>query len=165
MASARRYIDRLLSVLSSVMLAIILVAVAVEVFVRFFLQSSLPWSGELATMGLVWMSLLAASYAIGQKANIRIDILSRLLSPAVQIWLEMSTNLVLLLLFAALFLVGLRYTLTIAPARTGALVVSQAWFYAAVPVAAVFMLFYTIAALRELWSQPSRETAGESRPR
>ncbi len=149
MARARWLVDRLLYVLSGLMLTVILVSVALEVGVRVFLQTSLPWSGELATMGLVWMSLLAGSYAIAQKANIRIDTLARLFPDRVKAWLEFSTNVVLLGLFAGLFFVGLRYTITIAPARTGALVVSQAYFYSAVPVSALFMLFYTASSLWE----------------
>ena len=152
MARVRWFVDRLLYVLSGITLTVILVCVAVEVCVRVFVRSSLPWSSEVATMGLVWMSFLAASYAIAQKANIRIDVMTRLFPAAVNNCLETITNLLLLALFGTLFAVGLRYTIAIAPARTGALVVSQAYFYAAVPVSALFMLFYTASALWESWS-------------
>jgi TRAP-type C4-dicarboxylate transport system permease small subunit len=95
------------------------------------------------------MSFLAGSYAISKKANIRIDLLAMFFPGAFKRWLEFCTDVLLVVLFSVLFVIGLRYTLAIAPARTGALVVSQGYFYAAVPVSALFMLFYAIAALWE----------------
>jgi len=56
MVAARRILDSVLYVLSSLTLAVIVGAVALEVFFRFIVRSSLPWSGEVGTMGLVWMS-------------------------------------------------------------------------------------------------------------
>ena len=162
MGKARHLVDGLLYVLSGIMLTIILFSVAAELFFRFVLRSSLPWSSELGTMGLVWMSFLAGSYAISKKANIRIDLLVSFFPARFRVWLECATNGLLLVLFAVLFVVGLRYTLVIAPARTGALVVSQAYFYAAVPMSAIFMFFYALAALWEgwPWGRPAPETAG-----
>lgn len=149
MVAVRRAMDGLLYALSGLTLAVIVGAVALEVFFRFIVRSSLPWSGELGTMGLVWMSFLAGGYAISQKANIRIGMLVTVLSKRGRIWLEFATNLLLLGLFAILFVIGVRYTLAIAPSSTGAMMVSQAYFYAAVPVAAVFMGCYTLLALWE----------------
>jgi TRAP-type C4-dicarboxylate transport system permease small subunit len=100
-------------------------------------------------MGLVWMSFLAGSYAISRKANIRIELLMRMLPERARTWLEFATNLLLLGLFGTLFVIGTRYTLAIAPSSTGAMVVSQAYFYAAVPVSAVFMGCYSLLALWE----------------
>jgi TRAP-type C4-dicarboxylate transport system permease small subunit len=149
MVAVRRVLDGLLYVLSGLTLTVIVCAVALEVFFRFIVRSSLPWSGELGTMGLVWMSFLAGSYAISKKANIRIEILVRILPERCRTWLEFVTNLLLLGLFAVLLVIGLRYTLAIAPSSTGAMMISQAYFYAAVPVAAVFMGCYTLLALWE----------------
>mgnify|MGYP005816368133 CR=1 FL=1 len=151
-------LDWILYVLMGIALMVIVVAVAAEVFLRFVLGSSIPWSGELATMGLVWMSLLGGSYAIGQQANIRIEVLVTFLPAPARLLLECATNLGLLGLFATLFVVGLRYTLVIAPSRTGALVVSQAYFFAAVPVAALCMGLYTVAALIDQRPWRSSET-------
>jgi TRAP-type C4-dicarboxylate transport system permease small subunit len=158
MIAARRVLDGVLFVFSGLTLTVIVCSVALEVVFRFILRSSLPWSGELATMGLVWMSLLAGSYAISKKANIRIELLATVLPERIRAWLEFGTNLLLLGLFATLFVIGTRYALAIAPSRTGAMVVSQAYFYAAVPVSAVFMGCYTVMALWEErpWRQPHR---------
>jgi len=149
MQAVQDVLNRVLYVLMGIALTVIVACVAVEVFFRFALNSSLPWSGELATMGLVWMSLLGGSYAISKQANIRIEILVSFFPARLRQRLEVLTNLVLLALFASLFVVGLRYTLVIAPARTSALVVSQAFFYAAVPVSAAFMFLSTLIALRQ----------------
>ena len=158
MIVARRVMDRALYVLSGLTLTVIVCSVALEVVFRFIVRSSLPWSGELGTMGLVWMSFLAGGYAISKKANIRIELLVRVLPDGVRGWLEFATNLLLLGLFAVLFVIGVRYTLAIAPSRTGAMVASQAYFYAAVPVSAVFMGCYTLMALWE--ERPWRRAPG-----
>jgi TRAP-type C4-dicarboxylate transport system permease small subunit len=158
MIAARRLLDGMLFVLSGLTLTVIVCAVALEVFFRFIVRSSLPWSGELGTMGLVWMSFLAGSYAISKKMNIRIELLVRVLPEQGRAWLEFATNLLLLGLFVTLFVIGMRYTLVIAPSSTGAMVVSQAYFYAAVPVSAVFMGCYTVMALWE--ERPWRRRSG-----
>ena len=162
MVAARRILDGVLYALSSLTLAVIVGAVALEVFFRFIVRSSLPWSGEVGTMGLVWMSFLAGSYAISKKANIRIELLVRVLPERGRVWLEYGTNLLLLGLFGILFVIGMRYTFAIASSSTGAMMVSQAYFYAAVPVAAVFMGGYTLLALWE--ERPWRRAPGASPP-
>jgi TRAP-type C4-dicarboxylate transport system permease small subunit len=134
-------------------LVIILAAVCLEVFWRFALGGSIPWSGELATVSLVWMVFLAGSYAVSTKANIRIEILVRWLSAQTRRWLEVAIDLVLLVLFVVLLVIGVRHTRVISGSSTYTLGISQGYVYAAVPVAAAFMLFYTVLNLIEGWRE------------
>jgi TRAP-type C4-dicarboxylate transport system permease small subunit len=154
MQTVRRLADGILFVGMVVMLAIILASVCLEVFWRFALGGSLPWTGELATLGLVWMVFLAGSYAVSTRANIRIEILVIFLAEETRRRLDAAIDLLLLVLFGVLLVVGWQYTRIIASASTYTLQISQAYFYAAVPVAACFMLFYTILHVLGRWSPP-----------
>jgi len=149
MRTARRLADGILFVGMVIMLTIILASVCLEVFWRFALGGSLPWSGELATVSLVWMVFLAGSYAVSTKANIRIEILALWLPARIRRRLEVAIDLLLLALFAVLLVIGVRHTRVISGSSTYTLGVSQGYVYAAVPVAAAFMLFYTVLNLVE----------------
>ena len=142
------------------LLAVILITVGMEVAFRYFLRNPLPWTSELATIALVWLVFISGSYGFAQKAHIKIDVFVRFLPAAFQKILPYLINIIFIVLFTALIIVGTDYALVIAKAKTSALRVSQLVYYLAVPVSAAFMLFYTVLELTGLIKGRARESLG-----
>lgn len=151
MKSLRFFLDRFLFTVGAVLLSLISVAVALDVVFRYALRNPIMWMGELATIGLVWMVFLCAALAISQKANLRIELIVKFIPKKLIRLFNFGLNALLVSLFFFLIIIGIQYTIIISKAITGALRVSQAYFYAAVPVSAFFMLIYEIIFLFENW--------------
>ena len=142
-------------------MAVILITVGMEVSFRYVLKNPLPWTSELATIALVWLVFISGSYGFAQKAHIKIDVFVRLLPEPCHKILPYLINIIFIILFTALIIVGTEYAFIIAKAKTSALRVSQLVYYMAVPVSAAFMLFYTVLELTGLikgWARESLRT-------
>ena len=149
MKPLRFFLDQFLFKVGAILLSLILVAVALDVVFRYALRNPIMWMGELATIGLVWMVFLCAALAISQNANLRIELIVKIIPKKLYRLFNFGLSVLLIFLFCLLIIIGIRYTIIISKAITGALRVSQAYFYAAVPVSAFFMLLYEITFLFE----------------
>lgn len=138
------FLDRFLFTAGAVLLSLISVAVALDVVFRYALRNPIMWMGELATIGLVWMVFLCAALAISQKVNLRIELMVKFIPQKLIRSFNFGLSVLLIFLFCLLIIIGIRYAIIISKAITGALRISQAYFYAAVPVSAFFMLIYEI---------------------
>ena len=61
------------------LLVLVTVVLAIQVFTRYVLDSSTPWSEELARYSIVWLTLLTQGVVIRRLENIRVDILEHYL--------------------------------------------------------------------------------------
>lgn len=149
MNALRSLLDKFLFSAGVVLLFSISLAVAFDVTFRYLMRNPIMWMGELATIGLVWMVFLCSALAVSQKANLRIELLIKYFPSRVINLFNLVLNVFLILLFLLLVIIGTRYSIVISKAITGALRVSQAFFYSAVPVSAFFMLVYEIITFYE----------------
>jgi TRAP-type C4-dicarboxylate transport system permease small subunit len=149
MQSIKEWLNKILFYAGAFFLTIIVVMVSLEVFCRFIMKVSLPWASEVATLALVWMIFLIAAYAVSLKSNIQIEFFRSCFSAKVKRAVGLMVDFILLILFLWLFLISFNYTVMIATARSAALQISQGYLYAAVPISAFLMLFYTICGLLE----------------
>jgi len=110
----------------------------------------MPWTSEVASIGLSWLVFFAASYAISKKEHIKIEIFLKYFPYSIKKGVLIFTDVVILI-FAFLMLVhGYNYVWVILPATTSALVISQAIFYIPVPIASVIMIFYLVLDLKDI---------------
>lgn len=79
------------SLLVIILLSTIIFAVT-QIFLRNFFHSGLPWGDSLVRILVLWLGLIGAMIASRNHRHIKIDILSRYLSPANQLWLRRFTD-------------------------------------------------------------------------
>jgi C4-dicarboxylate transporter DctQ subunit len=113
LARAGRIFDRILNIaaiLAASMLAFTMLAVGVEVFSRFFFGESLTWVIDIASMLLLYITLLSAGWLLREKGHIRIDALAIRLSPKKQRYLRIFTSIITTLIFAIIVWYGAKST-------------------------------------------------------
>jgi TRAP-type C4-dicarboxylate transport system permease small subunit len=77
-----------------VSLLILMIGMAAgQVVLRNFFDSGLYWSDSLVRVAVLWVALLGAMVASRDDSHIRIDLVSRLVSPAYKHWVERLTRL------------------------------------------------------------------------
>lgn len=101
-----------------------------------------PWVNELMQMGAVWVGFLAAGLGVRANAHVSLDSLTKKFLPekAANL-LRRTAQIVVLIALAVLIVVGIKVTIEQGDSYLQNLRISNAWFYAAIPVGC-FYLFY-----------------------
>ena len=135
-------VDRILGAVLITMLAVMTLDVLWGVFTRYVLADQASWSEELARFLLIWIGVLGAAYASGQRMHLSIDLLA---SKPVRLIAA------LIILFAlAVFVVG-GTQLVLLTAQLGqtspALGLPMSLVYAVVPISGLLIIFYRLPDL------------------
>ena len=136
--------------------ALIVAVIAVEVFRRFVLSYSSVWGEEVARYAFIYLVWIGAASAIRVRAHIRIDIVMHLLSPRGRAAIYLFGD------FATLVLAVIGLYWSLAPVMTSVeygsvthgLRISQAWFFAAVPLGFAKIQVRIVQSMRRDHSDP-----------
>jgi len=157
-------VDRLVGALLALLMGASVVAVLWQVASRYLLGDPSAFTDELVRYLLIWIGLVGAAYAFGQRQHLAIDLLPQRLDGRGRRRLEAAVEGVVLA-FAAVVLVagGLRLVLlTLALGqRSPALGLPLGWVYLALPVSGLLTLVY--GGLR-LSGRGAGRPAGERSP-
>lgn len=141
----RATIDKIIGGILMVLLSVITLDVLWGVFTRYALGNQASWSEELARFLLIWIGILGAAYASGQRMHLAIDLLGPKLEPDKQRRLQRFIDL-LILIFALTVLVigGLRllYITQALGQLSAALRIPMAVVYSVIPLSGLLVIFY-----------------------
>ncbi|MDQ3534906.1 MAG: TRAP transporter small permease [Bacteroidota bacterium] len=155
MIKIKSKIDLVLSKLLIIIMAVMVINVLWQVFTRFVIQSPSSFTDELSRYLLIWVGLLGASYATGQKLHLSIDLLPTKFNYKVQKYLHILINLSVasfaffIMIIGGLNLVYITYSLN---QYSAALEVSLALIYMVLPLSGLLIVFYSII---NLYDKPS----------
>ncbi|MFD1066727.1 TRAP transporter small permease [Oceanobacillus locisalsi] len=145
MNNIKKYIDKILLVLTGVLIAVMSVLSVWQVMARYILNTPSTTSEEVIRMLLIWFSLTSAAYVFGQQKHIAIVFVRDKLPVKGQLWLLRLSNIILLILALILMIWGgiqvVDLTMTQTAPSTG---VSMALMYGALPISGLFVIFYAI---------------------
>lgn len=140
-------LDRVLGTFLSVLMAALVVDVIWQVFTRFILGQPSSFTDELARFLLIWVGLLGAAFAVGQRLHLAIDLVSDGLSPRRRQVLGVVIESVVLAFAVGVMLVGgwQLVSLTLLLGQTSAaLGVPLGYVYSVLPLSGAIMAFYAI---------------------
>lgn len=150
MKALRTSIDRLLGSVICVLMAGMVINVLWQVFTRFILRHPSSFTEELARYMMIWVGLLGSAYATGRKSHLALDLITAHLHGARKRTSEIIIHAVVLL-FALGVLVGgggrLVWIQLSLGQQSAALQWKLGYVYLAVPLAGVFIVFYSLVAL------------------
>ena len=150
MSAARRIIDALLGGIICVLMGAMVVNVLWQVFTRFVLRNPSSFTEELARYMMIWVGLLGSAYASGRKSHLAVDLLTSHLQGGRRRISEFVVNGVVGL-FALAVMVGgggrLVWIQLSLGQQSAALQWKLGYVYLAVPLAGLFLAFYSVAAL------------------
>jgi len=143
-------LNRFLGIFLAFLMALMTLDVLWGVFTRYVAGSQSSWTEELARFLLIWIGLLGAAYAAGQRMHLAIDLLPRRLDKAGRRRLQVVIN-VLVITFAATVMVvgGFRYVyLTLTLGQTSpALQIPMGYVYLIVPISGLLVILYKLVEL------------------
>lgn len=143
----REKIDSYLGTFLTILMALMTLDVLWGVFTRYALGSQASWSEELARFLLIWIGILGAAYASGQKMHLAIDLLSPKLSDAKAKNLALFIkSLIILFVFVVLVIGGFRliYISQVLGQTSPALRLPMSVVYAVVPISGLLIIYYKL---------------------
>ncbi|MEL6671142.1 MAG: TRAP transporter small permease [Bacteroidota bacterium] len=147
----KKHIDYYLGMFLALLMAIMTLDVLWGVFTRYVLDSQASWSEELARFLLIWIGILGAAYAAGQRMHLAIDLLSPKLSLSRRKQLDLFIR-TLVALFALLVLVigGIRliYISHVLGQLSPALRLPMTVVYVCLPISGLLIIYYQFTARR-----------------
>lgn len=152
MEKLKRVVDRSLAWFLIALMFVAVVNVLWQVFTRWVLNDPSPYTEELARYLLIWIGLLGAGYAAGQKLHLAIDLLPNYLTGRKRHVLEIVIDS-LILGFAVFVMVvgGFRLmSLTLLMGQQSAsLGIQLGWVYSVLPLTGAVIAFYAVLSIIE----------------
>lgn len=146
----RATIDKFLGNFLAILMAVITLDVLWGVFTRYVLGDQASWSEELARFLLIWIGVLGAAYASGQRMHLSIDLIGPKLEKHKRRRLQRFIDLIILV-FALMVLVvgGLRllYITQVLGQLSPSLRVPMAIVYSVLPISGLLIIYYKIGDL------------------
>lgn len=143
----RTIIDKYLGHLLVLLMMVMTLDVLWGVLTRYVFGSQADWSEELARFLLIWIGLLGAAYAAGQKMHLAIDLLMPKLDESKQRSLTIFINgLIILFAFAVLVVGGFRliYLTQLLGQLSAALRIPMYLIYMVIPISGLLVIYYKI---------------------
>ena len=141
----KKKIDKVLGWFLTILMAIMTIDVLWGVFTRYAMGNQASWSEELARFLLIWIGILGAAYASGQKMHLAIDLLRPRLQENNQNRLRWVINILVILFVATVMVVGgvrLIYITHVLGQLSPALRVPIAFVYSIIPVSGILIIYY-----------------------
>jgi TRAP-type C4-dicarboxylate transport system permease small subunit len=151
-AKIRQPLDRALEAALVLLMGGNVLNVLWQVFSRFALRRPSAFTEELARYLLIWVGLLGASYAMGRKLHLAIDIVLDKLRGRLRLGAELAGQaIVFLFALTAMVCGGLRLmAITLSLDQTSAVLhLKLGYVYAVLPLSGLIIMFYTVIGTAE----------------
>ena len=147
------FLNLVLFLLMSVMVSVI----SAQVWYRFALNSPLSWSEELGRYMFVWISFVGAAVGIRYRVHLGIDLLEKMVSPALYRRLSILVNLIIQIFLVMVVYQGWELLKVVQFQKSASMGISMAYPYAAVPAGALMMLINSVRASWSILTESPKE--------
>ncbi|KGQ69530.1 hypothetical protein OA57_10970 [Chelonobacter oris] len=140
------FINKLISNILILMMILLTFCVIWQVISRYILSAPSTITEELSRFLMIWICLLGASYAVGQKRHLSIDLLNSFISDINQSRLQFIINIIilifsLLLTWGGIFLVR---NVLLSEQVSPALRIPMGYIYIILPASSILIVYYII---------------------
>ena len=153
MLRLKQYVDRVLSWTLVVLMSVLVIDVLWQVFSRYVLGDPSSVTEELARFLLIWVGLLGAAYAAGQRMHLAVDILPNKLDPPKKARLDILLLVGIIIFTLAVMVFGgsrlVQITLFLGQ-TAAALQMPLGYIYIALPVSGLLIAFYALIEIIEI---------------
>lgn len=143
------FIDWITRSIVVITLAMMLFVICLQVFCRFVLGQALPWPEEASRFLMIWSLFLAAVYVHAEDGHLRLNFFVDKLPIRVRLVIRIILDGAILFFLVVMFKGGIFEVMALKVMKTGALRISRAFPYAAVPASAALFIFVTLKLMRD----------------
>ncbi|GAK60611.1 TRAP dicarboxylate transporter [Candidatus Vecturithrix granuli] len=142
-------IERVFSIIIAFMLGFLAFLVGWQVVARYIFNTGIFWAEELALLSMMWATMLGAAGCIRTDSHVRLNILIDRLPARVRLWLLTIMDGVVLWFAFWIVKEGIVLAQRTMGGQMSALRIPIGTTYIILPVAAVFMMLFTVVKMFE----------------
>ncbi len=143
----RETVDKILGGFLVFVMGVLVLDVVWQVISRYLMKEPGSFTDELAGFLLIWVGLLGAAYATGQKLHLSIDLLYRKVSLQKKHILIVIINMLIILFALFVFIIGgsrLVYITLKLNQLSSVLQLPLGYVYIILPISGVFIIYYAL---------------------
>jgi len=144
MEAAKRNLDRIIDIVAGVSMGVVFVVTFVQVISRYCFQLNIPWSTDIIRITFIYTVFFGAAIGMKEKGHLCMDLFMNMLSKRAQTCAGIIINIVLIAFLLFIVVYGVQFTLGASAQSMPYLQIPISFLYAAIPVNAVFMIFYLV---------------------
>lgn len=152
-----RKVDKILNGIRSVALVVLLVSMmgmcTMNVVLRYLIKGvsflrPFSWVNEMMQVLAIWVVFLAAGLGVRQDAHVSLESLTEKYLPAkASRILRKAAQVIVIAVLVLLIVIGMQQTIKMRTSFLQNLPISNAWFYAAIPVGCAYLLYEYVLIL------------------
>jgi len=127
------------------MLAVMFLAFVVQIVFRYLFNFPIGWSSELTVVMWLWLVLWGSAFVLGEKEEIRFDLIYSAVRPRVRIGMAIVCALAIIGLYGASLKASFDYVSFMKVEKSSYLKVRMDWLYS------IYIVFLVAIIVRYLW--------------
>lgn len=139
--------EKVINLIIVVMFSVLIVSTVTQVFMRTVLNSSPPWTEELARYSFMYVNIIGAAICVRKKSHARVTAVVDLLGPRTSKALDIFADLMILFVSYIMVRYGIVCVLQVVKQRSPAMRLCMSFVYACIPLAGICIGFESIASL------------------
>ena len=129
----------------------------VGVVFRYVFNSSLSWSEELSRYLFIWFIFLSTSYAVTEKAHIRVESLNRVVPKKIRPYINIVGKIIWFALGLFVTYLGIKYAMTMNGSVSAAMKIPMSIVYLGIPLGYFLMSLRLLSQIIESIKNPEIE--------
>lgn len=129
----------------------------IGVIFRYVFNASLSWSEELSRYLFIWFVFISMSYAVREKAHIRVEALNRLIPKSIRKYTNILGRVGWLVFAAFVTYLGVTYAMTMTNSVSAAMRLPMSLVYFGIPLGFFFMSIRLVFQIGESIKNPEIE--------
>lgn len=131
--------------IAAALLAAMFLAFVIQIVFRYVFNFPVGWASELTVATWLWLVLFGSAFVLGEKEEIRFDLIYSAVRPRVRIGMAIVSALAIVILYGASFKASWAYVTYMKVEKASYLKIRMDWMYS------VYILFLLAIIARYVW--------------
>ena len=131
--------------IAALLLAVMFLAFVIQIVFRYVFNFPVGWASELTVATWLWLVLFGSAFVLGEKEEIRFDLIYSAVRPRVRIGMALVSALAIVILYGASFKASWAYVTYMKVEKASYLKIRMDWMYS------IYVLFLAAIIVRYLW--------------
>ena len=131
--------------IAAALLAVMFLAFVIQIVFRYVFNFPVGWASELTVATWLWLVLFGSAFVLGEKEEIRFDLIYSAVRPRVRIGMAIVAALAIVILYGASFKASWAYVTYMKVEKASYLKIRMDWMYS------VYILFLLAIIARYVW--------------
>lgn len=131
--------------IAAALLAVMFLAFVIQIVFRYVFNFPVGWASELTVATWLWLVLFGSAFVLGEKEEIRFDLIYSAVRPRVRIGMAIVSALAIVILYGASFKASWAYVTYMKVEKASYLKIRMDWMYS------VYILFLLAIIARYVW--------------